>query len=83
MERTGNEMKITYKLKYAAQEAQRMGYMAVTSKAQNGDVRIVPILEILKKPIGSAVGQDSRYNIKYNLEPIKAIGFKALMKRFK
>lgn len=76
-------MKITYKLKYAAQEAQRMGYMAVTSKAQNGDVRIVPILEILKKPIGSAVGQDSRYNIKYSLEPIKTIGFKALMKRFK
>lgn len=75
-------MKITYKLKYAVQEAQRNGYMAVTSKAQNGEIRIVPILEILRKPIGSAVGQDSRY-IKYNLEPIKAIGFKALMRRFK
>lgn len=83
MERTGNEMKITYKLKYAVQEAQRNRYMAVTSKAQNGEIRIVPIMEILRKPIGSAVGQDSRYNIKYSLEPIKAIGFKALMKRFK
>ncbi len=64
-----------------------MGYMAVTSKAQNGEIRIVPIMEILIKPIGSVVGQDSRYNLKYNLkynlEPIKAIGFKALMKRFK
>ncbi|MFR9238389.1 MAG: hypothetical protein ACLVKZ_07970 [[Eubacterium] siraeum] len=80
-------MKITYKLKYAVQEAQRNGYMAVTSKAQNGEIRIVPIMEILIKPIGSVVGQDSRYNLKYNLkynlEPIKAIGFKALMKRFK
>lgn len=76
-------MKITYKLKYAVQEAQRNGYTAVTSKAQNGDIRIVPILEILRKPIGSAVGQDSRYNIKYSLIPIKAIGFKALMRRFK
>ena len=83
MERIGNEMKITYKLKYAVQEAQRNGYVAVTSKAQNGDIRIVPILEILRKPIGSAVGQDSRYNIKYSLEPVKAIGFKALMKRYK
>lgn len=83
MERTGNEMKITYKLKYAVQEAQRNGYMAITSKAQNGEIRIVPIMEILIKPIGSVVGQDSRYNLKYNLEPIKAIGFKALMKRFK
>lgn len=61
--------------KYAVQEAQRNGYMAVTSKAQNGDIRIVPILEILRKPIGTAVGQDSRYNIRYSLEPIKAIGF--------
>lgn len=80
-------MKITYKLKYAVQEAQRNGYMAVTSKAQNGEIRIVPIMEILIKPIGSVVGQDSRYNLKYNLkynlESIKAIGFKALMKRFK
>lgn len=80
-------MKITYKLKYAVQKAQRNGYMAVTSKAQNGEIRIVPIMEILIKPIGSVVGQDSRYNLKYNLkynlEPIKAIGFKALMKRFK
>lgn len=80
-------MKITYKLKYAVQEAQRNEYMAVTSKAQNGEIRIVPIMEILIKPIGSVVGQDSRYNLKYNLkynlEPIKAIGFKALMKRFK
>lgn len=80
-------MKITYKLKYAVQEAQRNGYMAVTSKAQNEEIRIVPIMEILIKPIGSVVGQDSRYNLKYNLkynlEPIKAIGFKALMKRFK
>lgn len=83
MERTGNAMKITYKLKYAVQEAQRNGYTAITSKAQNGNTRIVPILEILRKPIGSAVGQDSRYNIRYSLEPIKAIGFKALMKRYK
>lgn len=83
MERIGNEMKITYKLKYAVQEAQRNGYAAVTSTAQNGDIRIVPILEILRKPIGSAVGQDSRYNIKYSLEPVKAIGFKALMRRYK
>lgn len=83
MERTGNLMKITYKLKYAVQEAQRKGYTAVTSKAQNGDIRIVPILEILRKPIGSTVGQDSRYNIRYSLEPVNAIGFKALMKRFK
>ncbi len=83
MERTGNAMKITYKLKYAVHEAQRNGYAAITSKAQNGNIRIVPILEILRKPIGSAVGQDSRYNIRYSLEPIKAIGFKALMKRYK
>ena len=76
-------MKVTYKLKYAVQEAQRNGYVAVTSQARNGDVRIVPILEILRKPIGSAVGQDSRYNIKYSLQPVKAIGFKALMRRFK
>lgn len=61
-------MKITYKLKYAVQEAQRNGYMAVTSKAQNGEIRIVPIMEILIKPIGSVVGQDSRYNLKYNLK---------------
>lgn len=47
----------------------------VTSKAQNGEIRIVPILEILRKPIGTAVGQDSRYNIRYSLEPIKAIVF--------
>lgn len=83
MERIGNKTKITYKLKYAVQEAQRNGYVAVTSTAQNGEIRIVPILEILRKPIGSAVGQDSRYNIKYSLEPVKAIGFKALMKRYK
>lgn len=83
MERTGNAMKITYKLKYAVHEAQRNGYAAITSKAQNGNIRIVPILEILRKPIGSAVGQDSRYNIRYSLEPIKAIGFKALIKRYK
>ena len=31
MERIGNRMKITYKLKYAVQEAQRNGYVAVTS----------------------------------------------------
>ena len=55
----------------------------VTSKAQNGEIRIVPILEILRKPIGTAVGQDSRYNIRYSQEPVKAIGFKALMKRYK
>ena len=47
----------------------------VTSKAQNGEIRIVPILEILRKPIGTAVGQDSRYNIRYSQEPIKAIVF--------
>lgn len=55
----------------------------VTSKAQNGEIRIVPILEILRKPIGTAVGQDSRYNIRYSQEPVKAIGFKALMKKYK
>lgn len=55
----------------------------VTSKAQNGEIRIVPILEILRTPIGTAVGQDSRYNIRYSQEPVKAIGFKALMKKYK
>lgn len=29
----------------------------VTSKAQNGEIRIVPILEILRKPIGTASGK--------------------------
>lgn len=47
----------------------------VTSKAQNSEIRIVPILEILRKPIGTAVGQDSRYNIRYSQEPVKAIVF--------
>ena len=75
-------MKITYRLKYAVLNARRDGYQAVTSKAYDGTIRIVPILEILRQDQHKAVGQDNKYAVKYQQAPIKAISYKKLMRKY-